>query len=98
MYHNIKPIFVFDGPTPEIKRHEVLLRRKRREQFGSTFQPSDEVIQRMAKRLLAKQLNIVKSSSSSKQKKEDGEGASQNSKTNSSKKTLQKLKSEVQQY
>ena len=52
-YHKIKPVFVFDGATPEIKRREVLQRKRRREQFAKV---SDETVQRMAKKLLAENL------------------------------------------
>jgi DNA excision repair protein ERCC-5 len=52
-YHGIKAVFVFDGASPEIKLHELALRRRRREQFAAT---SDETVQRLARRLLAEQL------------------------------------------
>ena len=28
MFHKIKPVFVFDGATPELKRHTVASRRR----------------------------------------------------------------------
>jgi len=31
LFHNIKPVFVFDGAAPAIKRRTTLLRRQRRE-------------------------------------------------------------------
>ena len=31
LFHNIKPVFVFDGVAPAIKRRTTLLRRQRRE-------------------------------------------------------------------
>ena len=52
-FHGIRPIFVFDGATPEIKLRELRERRKRREQFGGG---NEDSAQRMAKRILAKQL------------------------------------------
>lgn len=52
-YHGIRPVLVFDGATPEIKKREVQQRRRRREQFASTGQAS---MQRLAKRLLLEQL------------------------------------------
>lgn len=54
-YQGIRPVFVFDGATPEIKQRELRERRKRREQF-SNDNHSDEALQRMAKRLLVHHL------------------------------------------
>lgn len=51
-YQGIRPVFVFDGATPEIKQREVRARRRQREQFRS----EGDSIQRMAKRLLVQQL------------------------------------------
>ena len=51
-YQGIRPVFVFDGATPEIKQREVRERRRQREQFRS----EGDSIQRMAKRLLVQQL------------------------------------------
>ena len=31
LFHNIRPVFVFDGVAPAIKRRTTLLRRQRRE-------------------------------------------------------------------
>jgi DNA excision repair protein ERCC-5 len=56
-YHGIRPVLVFDGATPEIKKREVQQRRRRREQFASTGQAS---MQRLAKRLLLEQLKKTK--------------------------------------
>ena len=53
-YHGIRPVFVFDGATPEIKRRELALRRKRRDQFVATH--GTAAVQRLAKRLLVEQL------------------------------------------
>lgn len=52
-FHGIRPVLVFDGETPEIKRREIQRRRKQREQFASTGQAA---MQRLAKRLLLEQL------------------------------------------
>ena len=35
LFHNIKPVFVFDGVAPAIKRRTTLLRRQRRELAGA---------------------------------------------------------------
>lgn len=48
-FHRIKPVFVFDGATPEIKQREVAQRRRRREQFAVL---TDGSVQRMARQLL----------------------------------------------
>jgi len=56
-YHGIRPVLVFDGATPEIKKREVQQRRQRREQFASTGQGS---MHRLAKRLLLEQLKKTK--------------------------------------
>jgi len=53
-YQGIRPIFVFDGPTPEIKQREIRERRRRREQFSRDH--SGGTIQRMAKQILVQQL------------------------------------------
>jgi DNA excision repair protein ERCC-5 len=52
-FQGIRPVFVFDGATPEIKRREVAQRRKRREQFALS---QGDSVQRMAKRILVQQL------------------------------------------
>ena len=53
-YQGIRPIFVFDGPTPEIKQREIQSRRKRRQQLSHDL--SGGAIQRMAKQILVQQL------------------------------------------
>ncbi|CAB9502387.1 XP-G cells homolog [Seminavis robusta] len=53
-FHGIRPVFIFDGPTPEIKRRELIARRRRRDQFVA--QHGEAAVQRMAKRLLMEQL------------------------------------------
>lgn len=67
-YHGIRPVLVWDGATPEIKKREVQQRRRRREQFASTGQAS---MQRLAKRLLMEQL---KRSKNGKKSLENGNG------------------------
>ena len=52
-FQGIKPVFVFDGATPEIKQREVAQRRKRREQFALA---QGDSVQRIAKRILVQQL------------------------------------------
>lgn len=65
LFHGIKPVFVFDGATPEIKKRELALRRRRRETFITLGE--DVAIQRLARRLLAetlrKQMNIKNTAS-----------------------------------
>jgi DNA excision repair protein ERCC-5 len=74
-YHGIKPVFVFDGATPEIKKREIMNRRKRREQFASDVGN----VQRLARKILADQLLTLTTAAKSKdnmkptsQKSEDG--------------------------
>jgi 5'-3' exonuclease len=52
-YHGIRPVFVFDGAAPEIKRREIMRRRRRREQFASLGSAD---IQRLARKILAENL------------------------------------------
>ncbi len=76
-YQGIRPVFVFDGATPEIKQRELRDRRKRREQFS--HEHSEDAVQRMAKRLLVHQLKKKGGKISGavlKRKQEDIEGAS----------------------
>ncbi|KAF9189241.1 DNA repair protein rad2 [Haplosporangium sp. Z 767] len=51
LYYNIKPIFVFDGGTPALKRLTILERRKRRRQ-------DENLVKRTAEKLLAAQLRL----------------------------------------
>jgi 5'-3' exonuclease len=56
-YQGIRPVFVFDGATPEIKSRELRARRKRRDQlFSNDDDDGTNAMQRMAKRLLVQQL------------------------------------------
>jgi 5'-3' exonuclease len=57
-FHGIRPVFVFDGETPEIKKREIALRRKRRDAFVATHGPA--AVTRMAKKLLVEQLKKSK--------------------------------------
>ena len=59
-FHGIRPVFVFDGATPEIKKRELAQRRRRRERFESLG--GDAAVQRMARRLLAETLRKQKKS------------------------------------
>jgi len=62
LYHGIRPVMVFDGATPAIKKLETERRRKARgdDVFSLAMDPDDPVAQlafkRMAKRLLLTQL------------------------------------------
>ena len=69
-FHGIKPVFVFDGATPEIKKREIIQRRKRREQFATL---TDGSVQRLAKKLLAETLQ--KQAAAVKKSKNGGGGA-----------------------
>lgn len=61
LFHGIKPVIVFDGETPEIKRAEILKRREQREKGytgGVGEGPlDDEAMKRLAKRILLSQIN-----------------------------------------
>lgn len=52
-FHGIKAVFVFDGATPEIKKREVMERKRRREQFATL---TDGSVQRLARKLLTETL------------------------------------------
>jgi DNA excision repair protein ERCC-5 len=61
LYHGIRPVFVFDGATPEIKLREVRARRERRDRMtigvgGSGGLGNDGSIKRMARKLLVTEL------------------------------------------
>lgn len=68
-YHNIKPVVVFDGPMPEIKRWELQLRRRRRETFAKL---GDAAVQRMARRMLEQNLLSSKQKSPTTDKQTNG--------------------------
>ncbi|KAG0017822.1 DNA repair protein rad2 [Entomortierella chlamydospora] len=51
LYYNIKPIFVFDGGTPALKRLTIQERRRRKKQDAN-------MVKRTAERLLAAQLRL----------------------------------------
>jgi DNA excision repair protein ERCC-5 len=53
-FHGIRPVFVFDGAAPEVKRREVARRRRRRDDHFAAA--GDAVIHRLAKRLLVENL------------------------------------------
>lgn len=67
-FHGIRPVLVFDGPTPIIKRRELALRRQRREQFAPT---ADGAVLRLAKRLLIQEIK------KSKQLQKENDGGAQ---------------------
>ncbi|KAF9932434.1 DNA repair protein rad2 [Mortierella alpina] len=51
LYYNIKPIFVFDGGTPALKRLTILERRKKKRH-------DEHMVKRTAEKLLAAQLRL----------------------------------------
>ncbi|KAF9947666.1 DNA repair protein rad2 [Mortierella alpina] len=51
LYYNIKPIFVFDGGTPALKRLTILERRKKKRH-------DENMVKRTAEKLLAAQLRL----------------------------------------
>ena len=63
LYHGIRPVFVFDGATPQIKLREIQLRRKRRGaglSLGLDETEDGEGYKRAAKRLLTAQMKASK--------------------------------------
>ena len=66
LFHGIRPVFVFDGATPEIKLREIRARRERREKMhsfaGSGMGDGHDVdgLKRLAKRLLVANLKKQK--------------------------------------
>jgi len=60
LYHRIKPVVVFDGIMPEVKRRELQRRRDRREKLwrgtGENGEDADLALKRTAKKILVKQL------------------------------------------
>ena len=68
-YHGIRPIFVFDANVmPEIKRHELERRRRRREQFSSL---NDSAIQKLAKKILTDKLKSIKTNNNAAKNKHE---------------------------
>ncbi|KAI9591103.1 hypothetical protein BDF19DRAFT_456284 [Syncephalis fuscata] len=51
LHHNIKPVFVFDGATPELKRRTIAHRKRRQ-------LDAEENLQRTAKQLLTAQMKM----------------------------------------
>ena len=76
LYHGIRPIFVFDGATPQIKLREVRARRDRREKLKSfgvvAGEGDDEGVKRMARRLLVANLKKQKEIELASNRLEDG--------------------------
>ena len=64
LFHRIRPIFVFDGGTPALKRRTVLMRNERREAQGAK-------LRKAAQRLLM--LQFEKSRIEARRKKDNGE-------------------------
>ena len=73
LFHGIRPIFVFDGATPEIKLREIRERRKRRDRLH-TFKSEDgnEGVKRLARRILVATLKKQKELEVAQDKMEDG--------------------------
>ena len=73
LFNGIRPVFVFDGATPEIKLREIRARRERRERLRS-FQSEDdnEGVKRLARRLLIANLKKQKELEKAQQQMEDG--------------------------
>ena len=63
LYHGIRPVFVFDGATPEIKLREIRARRERRERMNigvGAGGEDDGAIKRMARKILVANLKRAK--------------------------------------
>ena len=60
LFHGIRPVFVFDGATPEIKLMEIRRRRERRDKIQSFKSDDDEGVKRLARRLLIANLKKQK--------------------------------------
>ena len=64
LYFGIKPVFVFDGPTPQIKLREIRARRLRRERgtlfAGEDISGDDLAIKKLARRILLQQIQAAK--------------------------------------
>jgi len=72
LFHGIRPVFVFDGATPEIKLREIRARRERRERMtiGVGAGGEDEgAIKRMARKILVANLKRAKELEASNKKK-----------------------------
>ena len=69
LFNRIRPVFVFDGSTPALKRQTTAARRRRREQHASS-------VQKMAQKLFANQLR-QRELSSGQQSTPDPNNASQ---------------------
>lgn len=69
-FHRIRPVFVFDGATPEIKRAEVLRRKRKRDTFADSL--DQQSMQRLAKKLLTERLRKVKAIKSGKTITDEG--------------------------
>ena len=62
LFYNIKPVFVFDGPAPKLKRKTLQQRRIKR-------QKNEDDIKKMAERLLLNRCQMAAISLSKKQLK-----------------------------
>ena len=63
LFYGIRPVFVFDGETPQIKIREIKLRRKRRGGMGFGLENSEDGdgYKRVARKILAAKLKALKS-------------------------------------
>mmetsp|Transcript_7049 Transcript_7049/g.13296 ORF Transcript_7049/g.13296 Transcript_7049/m.13296 type:complete len:1123 (-) Transcript_7049:134-3502(-) len=63
LFHGIKPVFVFDGATPEIKLREIRARKERRDRINCFKSDDDnEGVKRLARRILVARLKKQKES------------------------------------
>jgi DNA excision repair protein ERCC-5 len=61
LFHGIKPVFVFDGATPEIKLREIRARKERRDRLNCFKSDDDnEGVKRLARRILVARLKRQK--------------------------------------
>lgn len=103
LYHGIRPVFVFDGMTPQIKLREIQLRRKRRHRGGGTWLSSslleteengDEGYKRAAKRILMHRLKSISTTSVPKEE----EGKEKEEERNKVEKKMEKKKRKAVQF
>ena len=56
LVHRVRPVFVFDGATPALKRHTVAQRRRRHNQAGAKAKRAAELLLLNTLRERARQL------------------------------------------
>jgi len=77
LYHQIRPVVVFDGTMPEVKRIEIQRRKDRREKLWRDDEDGSGggALKRAAKKILVKQLKEFREKeASAKRKDKEGEG------------------------